>query len=340
MKRMCLPVLLAALLVLTGCGPEVPETAVYAPPDSERLVVYTSHKEEVYWPIVKEFEQRTGIWVDVVAGGTNELLERIQAETDSPAADVMFGGGVESLESYRDYFAPYVCAQTEEIQERFRDPDGLWTPFSALPVVLVYNTKLVRSGQVTGWGDLLAPRLRGRIAFADPGVSGSSFTALVTMLQAVEGDGQETLRLFAENLDGRQLEGSGEVVRSVAEGTGLVGVTLEETALKRIAAGDNIALVYPAEGSSCVPDASALIRGAAHEENARAFLDFTVSREVQQLLADQFCRRSVRGDVESEVQMTPVEEIPMADYDVAWASGHRDALLMSWAFYLGEEGEL
>ena len=112
MKRMCLPVLLAALLVLTGCGPEVPETAVYAPPDSERLVVYTSHKEEVYWPIVKEFEQRTGIWVDVVAGGTNELLERIQAETDSPAADVMFGGGVESLESYRDYFAPYVCAQT------------------------------------------------------------------------------------------------------------------------------------------------------------------------------------------------------------------------------------
>ena len=110
--------------------------------------------------------------------------------------------------------------------------------------------------------------------------------------------------------------------------------------MKRIAAGDNIALVYPAEGSSCVPDASALIRGAAHEENARAFLDFTVSREVQQLLADQFCRRSVRGDVESEVQMTPVEEIPMADYDVAWASEHRDALLMSWAFYLGEEGEL
>ena len=48
MKRMCLPVLLAALLVLTGCGPEVPETAVYAPPDSERLVVYTSHKEEVF----------------------------------------------------------------------------------------------------------------------------------------------------------------------------------------------------------------------------------------------------------------------------------------------------
>lgn len=36
-------------------------------------MVYTSHKEEVYWPIIKEFEERTGIWVEVVSGGTNEL---------------------------------------------------------------------------------------------------------------------------------------------------------------------------------------------------------------------------------------------------------------------------
>lgn len=339
MKRNCLPLLLAAMLILSGCGTEPPETAAYAPPEEARLVIYTAHKEEVYWPIVQEFEQRTGIWVDVVAGGTNELLERIREEADNPAADVMFGGGVESLESYRDYFAPYACGQGEEIQERFRDPDQMWTPFSALPVVLVYNTKLVRSGQVTGWRDLMDPRLRGQIAFADPAVSGSSFTALVTLLRAVDGEDDETLRRFAENLDGRQLDGSGDVLRSVAGGTALVGVTLEETALKRIAAGDNVALVYPEDGSSCVPDASAIIRGGPHQENARLFLDFTVSEGVQRLLTEQFYRRSVREDVEPAPGMTPLVDIPMADYDVAWASEHRDALLMSWAFYQGEEGE-
>lgn len=338
MRKIALPLLAALLAVLAACGAEPPETAVFAPAEEERLVIYTAHKEEVYWPIVQEFEQRTGIWVDVVAGGTNELLERIREEGDSPRADVMFGGGVESLESYRDCFTPYTCAGAEEIQERFRSPDGLWTPFSALPVVLVYNTKLVRQGDVTGWADLLSPELRGRIAFADPAVSGSSFTALLTMLEAVGGEEQETLRRFAENLDGRQLEGSGDVVRSVAGGTALVGVTLEETALKRIAAGDNIALVYPADGSSCVPDGGALIRGAAHGESARRFLDFTVSPEVQELLAEAFCRRSVRGDVETEEAMVRLEEIPMVDYDVTGASERRDAVLMSWAFYLGEEG--
>lgn len=336
-KRYALAPLAVLLAALTACGEKAPETAAFAPAEEERLVIYTAHKEEVYWPVVQEFERRTGIWVDVVAGGTNELLERIRQEADSPGADVMFGGGVESLESYRECFTPYVCAEAGEIQERFCSPDGLWTPFSALPVVLVYNTKLVARGDVTGWGDLLSPRLRGRIAFADPAVSGSSFTALMTMLEAVGGEEQETLRRFAENLDGRQLEGSGDVVFSVTGGTAPVGVTLEETALRRIAAGDDVALVYPAEGSSCVPDGSALIRGAAHEDNAKRFLDFTVSREVQQLLAEVFCRRSVRRDAESA--MTPLEEIPMVDYDVTRASERRDAVLMSWAFYLGEEGE-
>lgn len=338
MRRNGLPAALFALLVLAGCGADAPESAACAPAEEERLVIYTSHKEEVYRPIVKEFEQRTGIWVDVVAGGTNELLERIREEADHPAADVMFGGGVESLASYRDCFEPYTCAQAEEIQPRFRDGEELWTPFSALPAVLVYNTKLVRPGRVAGWRDLLSPELRGRIAFADPAVSGSGFTALATFLQAVDGGEEALLRAFAENLAGRQLEGSGDVLGAVAGGGALAGATLEETALKRIAAGDDIALVYPEDGTSCVPDGSALIRGAAHGENARAFLDFTVSREVQRLLTEQFFRRSVRKDVEPAGELPALEDIPMIDYDVEWASGNRDALLMSWAFYLGEEG--
>ena len=340
MKRIRLAAVLLALVLAAGCaggGGAAPEGA---PGQENRLVLYTSHKEEVYWPIVKEFEERTGIWVEVVAGGTNELLERIRREADAPGADVMFGGGVESLEAYRDCFTPYACAQAEDLQPQFRDAQDLWTPFSALPVVLVYNTKLLRPGQLTGWADLLAPELRGRVAFADPAVSGSSFTALVTLLQALgeEDGGGETLQRFAAHLDGRQLEGSGEVLSAVASGAALAGVTLEETALKRIAAGDDVAMVYPAEGTSCVPDASALIQNAAHRDNARRFLDFTVSPEVQRLLTEQLCRRSVREPGGALETLTPLADIPLVDYDVARASGRREALLMSWAFYLsGEE---
>ena len=75
-KILCL--LLAVIIAATSCGTETSDTSVlqYAPKEEDRLVVYTSHKEEVYWPIIKEFEERTGIWVEVVSGGTNELLTR------------------------------------------------------------------------------------------------------------------------------------------------------------------------------------------------------------------------------------------------------------------------
>ena len=90
---------LAGPLALSGCdAPQKEETPVeYAPSEDRTLVIYTSHKEEVYRPIVEEFEERTGIWVDVVSGGTGELLKRISQETEDPQADVMFGGGVDSL---------------------------------------------------------------------------------------------------------------------------------------------------------------------------------------------------------------------------------------------------
>ena len=330
--------LLLALLLALLCGCAASEPLPdYAPEESQRLILYTSHKKEVWQPIVKEFEARTGVWVTVVEGGSNELLEQLAAKTDAPQADVMFGGGVESLESYQDLFAPYTCADADAILPQYRAKDDIWTPFSSLPLVFVYNPKLVGAEEITGWADLLRPELAGKIAFADPSVSGSSYTALVTMLCALPGETDEILQAFAENLDGKQLQSSGAVLTAVAGGQAVVGVTLEETASRSIAAGDELVMVYPADGTSCVPDGCAILKGAPHEENAKLFVDFTVSLSVQKLLQERFCRRSVRGDLESTGTLPALSQIPQVDYDVGWASRSREALLMSWEFYLGTE---
>ena len=63
MKHKRILILLILLALLTGCAPAAQDGAAYAPDESERLVLYTSHKKEVWWPIVKEFESRIGIWV-------------------------------------------------------------------------------------------------------------------------------------------------------------------------------------------------------------------------------------------------------------------------------------
>lgn len=331
-KRILL--LIAAALLLSACSASHTATE-YAPEESMRLTVYTSHKEEVYLPIIREFEERTGIWVHVVTGGTNELLKMIESQQDDVAADIMFGGGVESLEAYAHCFSPYTAVHAASIQEVFQTEDSLWTPFSALPVVLIYNTKLVRPEQITGWASLEDPAFRGRIAFADPAVSGSSFTALVTRIFAAQSRTDDLLPL-AENLKGHMLSSSGDVLTAVADGTYLVGITLEETALKYMAAGEDLAMIYPQDGTSCVPDATALVKGAPHSENAKKFLDFTVSYEVQQMLSESSYRRPVRVDIPVGESLRPLQDIPLVDYDIEWACENRNVILSDWSFFLKE----
>ena len=333
MKKWILFPLLAALF-LSACQ-KTERTTEYTPDESMRLTIYTSHKEEVYMPIVREFEERTGIWVDVITGGTNELLERIESQQDNVEADVMFGGGVESLKAYEHCFSPYVVGSSGSIREPHQAEDAVWTPFSALPVVLIYNTKLVSPDKITGWSSLSDPIFRGRIAFADPAISGSSFTALATQILAGKSM-DKTLATLAENLQGKTLRSSGDVLNAVADGSYLVGITLEETALKYIAAGADLAMVYPEEGTSCVPDASAIVKGAPHSENAKIFLDFTVSYEVQQMLSESSYRRPVRSDIPAGDSLLRLQDIVLVDYDIDWACKNRDVILSDWSFYLKE----
>ena len=192
--------------------------------------------------------------------------------------------------------------------------------------MLIYNTRLVRTNPPTGWGSLTDSKWRGKIAFADPAVSGSSYTILCTMLQALTGDNASILTEFAENLDGKPLSGSGDVVRAVGEGRKYIGVTLEETALKGIAAGYDIEIVYPEEGTSALPDGAAIVSGCTHRENAELFIDFLLSSDVQTLLHDSLYRRSV---CESGAN-AGTDELKLIDYDLEWASAEQTGLLSLW----------
>ncbi len=323
MKRIAAGIIALLALLTAGCARAGgTDGSAFAPPEEQRLVIYTSHKQEVYQPLIREFEQRSGIWVRLETGGTTELLQRIaRGDTD---CDLMLGGGADSLSAYASCFSPYYSVYNQDILPEYRSADGSYSPFSVLPVVLIYNTKLVRMNPPTGWESLLDPAWRGRIAFADPEVSGSSYTGLCTLLQALPGDREENLKKFAYNLKGRQLSSSGEVVGTVAEGSCYIGVTLEETALKGIAEGYDIAIIYPKEGTSALADGAAVVSGCAHEDNARSFIDFMLSPEIQQMLVEEFSRRGVCGSADE------TEDIELIDYDIQWASEEQGNLLSLW----------
>lgn len=331
-KKCFILISFSLMLLLSGCGlskePDSSDFSAHAPAEEDRLIIYTSFLEEIYAPIIKEFEERTGIWVQIETGGSIELLERIAAESENPRCDLIFGGGVESLYSYRKWFSPYISSLEKDISPKYRQADGIWTPFSTPTVVLIYNTKLIRTNPPTGWESLLDPAWKGRIAFADPESSASSYTALSIMLQILPGDKNELIQSFYNNLDGRTLDKAAQVVDEVANGSCYIGITLEENALRDIKNGHDIGMVYPSEGTCSVPDGLAIISGSPHEENARRFIDFALENDVQTYISELCNLRPVRSDVPQPEGVA--QKFPQFSYDSLWAGSHQEEILMQW----------
>ena len=155
-------ILTAAILLLTGCSQS--EETVYQIPEDKKLIVYTAHKADVYEPIIKEFEERTGIFVELKAGDTLALFDELQQ--DAPGTfDVMFGGGIENFEECRDYLEPYKVSEIDQIAEQYRTEGDAYTPFSVLPTVFIYNNKLVYPvAAPRTWDELQTDRWKGNPA--------------------------------------------------------------------------------------------------------------------------------------------------------------------------------
>jgi iron(III) transport system substrate-binding protein len=325
------------LIVITACGSDDKETSE----DSNSLTVYSPHQNEIINPIVKEFQDRTGIKVDVVTGGTGELLNRVTAEEGNPGGDVFWGGGAESLEAFGDSFEPYKTAEDEAIPAEYKSPDNVWTGFSALPMVIMYNQEMVDDANAPkSWEDLLDEQWAGKIAYVEPSKSGSAYTQLVTMLTAYQNDGNDGwgfVEDFVANLDGTILASSSAVPKGVADGEFPVGITLEEAAYRYIAGGASVNVNYPEEGTSAVPDGVALIKDAKNAENAKKFIDFLVSKDVQEMIVEDFSRRAVRNDVNPPEGLIGSDEIPLVDYDFGWSAENKEEVMEQFQQILIEQ---
>ncbi|AMC94091.1 iron ABC transporter substrate-binding protein [Erysipelothrix larvae] len=322
--------LVLCLSLLSACG----SSSGTGDKESNTLTLYSPHPAETINLIVKEFQEKTGIQVDVVAAGTGELLKRVESEDGQPLGDVLWGGGAESLAAYTDYFEAYESPELKNIDSIYYDPAFKWIGESPLPMVLMYNTNLVsESDAPTSWNDVLNPAFKGQIAMADPAKSGSAYTIMATMIQAFgkdDGKGWDFMKQFYANLDGKILTSSSGVYKGVADGEYALGLTLEKEAVKYVASGAPVKIVYPEEGTSAIPDGVAIIKDAKNLDNAKKFVDFVLSTETQEIMSSELSRRSIRKDAKAPEGLIPLADIKLVDYDFDWAAMDKDAILKQW----------
>lgn len=346
-SKKILALVLSALMVASfaACGAPAASSAAPAPtpaPSSEAtpapagepsgtVVVYSPHDADPLNAGVNEFMAKyPKVKVEVVAAGTGELLNRIQAESANPIADVLWGGGADSLAAFKEHFAPYVCANDAVIADAYKDPDDKWIGESPLPMVLFYNKNVldkIGAPVPTSWEDLLKPEYKGQIAYCLPAKSGSAYTQLCTMILGKGGkeEGWKFIEKLYANLDGKMVDSSSKCHKMVKDGEYAIGLTLEKAAVQYNE--DYIGFVYPSDGTSAVPDGVALVKGSPNEANAKLFIDYVTSEECQTRQSKDWGRRPVRSDVPVAGKMPKLEDIKLVEYDFDWAANNKETII-------------
>lgn len=293
---------------------------------SGRLMLYVSHPTEMVDFYVDRFTDATGIEVDIVYGGTGELLARIGAEANRPQADIMWGGGSHTGASAPELFRPYTSDALDDISEAMRDPAGYNAPFDAFTMVIVYNKDLVPEDEVPRtWAELADPKWKGRVVHANPAASSSSYAAMVTWLEI---GGWELVEALAKN----QIiaDSSSAPFTQVGQGENALGVAYEEGAFRWLDSG-RIGIVYPEDGVALLPGGMFLVNNSPNPEAAEAFADFVLSLESQEALVENFLgRRPTHKDVALNPAMQAVTDLNVIPYPDAEAAANREEYLSQW----------
>lgn len=286
-------------VVLSGCASR--------DEGEKRVVVYASVDQNHGEPVLKAFERKTGTRVfavhDVEAAKTTGMVNRLIAEKARPQADVFWSGEFAQtiLLKEQGVLAPYASANAADIPDSYRDPANYWTGFAGRARVFIVNTDLVAPADYPkSLHDLLDPKWPAdKVAIAYP-LFGTTATHAAALYAAW---GPEKARRFFEQLRARgvRIVPGNSVVRDlVANGRAMWGLTDTDDAAGAIARGAPVTVVFPDQdgeglGTLVVPNTVALVAGAPHPEQARALIDYMVSREVERRLVESgWCHVPVR----------------------------------------------
>jgi len=333
MKKMIWGILFSLLIFsgsrLNASGKD--EKLTSFPSSVSSLTIYTPHQSETIIDAVKEFQEQTGYQISLVMDGTGNLLNRLRSEQAKGifSCDVFWGGGAESICANDDLFEPFLATKDYLIPTSGKDAENhFWVGESPVPVIIMYNTQLVDNANAPkSWGDLLDRKWEGKIAYTNPGESGSAYTLLCTMNLAM--GGWDYLRKLKRNL--MIVPTSEDVYRGVSKGEYYLGLTQEKAAFTEKQKGMNVGIIYPEEGTSAVPDALAIAKGTKNREAALTFINFIVNEPNQKMMARNFFRRPILVNLDPPQGLINLSDIKLIEYDFAWAASNRKEILDKWA---------
>ncbi|MDD3749915.1 MAG: ABC transporter substrate-binding protein [Firmicutes bacterium] len=284
---------------------------------------------------IEAFENATGIKVVWVRMSAGECLARLKAEARNPQFSVWLGGpSPEYIAATKEgLLEPYQPKGSEFILPEHRDKDWHWVGFYFGAIGFASNTEWFEKNNLeypTSWQDLLKPEFKGQISFAYPYTSGTAYTILATIVQLMgEEEGFKYMVELDKNVHHYNTSGSACVTQA-GLGEVAIGIAFSHDVMaKGISKGYPVVLTMPSEGTGYEIGAMALVKGGPEPEEGKAFIDWCMTTECQDLFQEWF-RIPLNPDSKVAEGAVTRDEVNLIDYDDVWAGENQERLLEKW----------
>jgi iron(III) transport system substrate-binding protein len=284
-----------------------------SPPSVSEVVIYTSLDRPHSQPVLDRFEKETGIRVkalyDTEASKTVGLVNRLIGEASHPQADVFWSSEVIRTLVLKDkgVLTTYRSPAADQIPPEFRDPEGYWTGFAARARVFLVNTELTQEAPAS-LQDLTKPKWRGKFAMANP-LFGTTGTEVANTW--VNWGPERTRRYLAALRENGAVITSGNATACEMVANGRISVCMTDTddAFTAIEQGHPVRMIFPDQGEDeggalLIPNTVSLIKNSPHSENGKKLIDFLLSAEVEEMLA-----QSVAGQIPVRPEVPQPEKV-------------------------------
>lgn len=326
--------LLAAAFILSSCG-----GSSSGEEGSGQVVLYTSEPQENADALITAFnEDHPDIEVQVVRNGTGNLLARIESERQAGGVqgDVMVAADATSFEQLKqdDVFQAYEPEGSENIEDRFKDPEGYYVGTRLISTVIGYNTNEI-DDPPESWAELTGEEYRGMIGMPSPDYSGAA--AYNTAVWAQNPDlGWDWIEGVVAN-EPSVVEGNGEVQQGIATGQYPVGIIIDYMMRDIQEQGSPVDYVFPEEGVPAIYQPAAIFEDAQDVESAQTFVDWLISDAGQELSVQQ-SYVPIRSDIEGPENAPELDEIDVMEGDVLELSEQLDPARERFTSLLGQGG--
>ena len=293
-----LALLLALIMVIALAAPtafaDEMEDLVAAAKEEGELVVYGSCEEEYLAAACENFQKLYGIKVSYQRLSTGEVPAKIEEENGNPSADVWFGGTNNPYDELagKGFLEPYEAINASHLlSPLYKNPDNYWYGiYTGILGFMVNTDELERMGLEApqSWDDLLKPEYKGLIWLSNYKTAGTPKLVANLMIQLKGHDeGIQYLVDLDKNVEVYTKSGSGPS-KNVGTGECVIGIGFLHDGITQIIDNgyENVALVIPADGTTCEIGPVAIFKGAAHPNAAKLFVEYALSPDCVELADD------------------------------------------------------